>query len=93
MKVSFQKNDVLLIEWVDSSFDRGWRSDKDVLSDYTRNGHAVDHRTVGFFFEVTKRVLTVAQSVSNNSPFWEKSSTERITIPLSAIKKIKKLKI
>jgi len=91
MKVSFQKNDILLIDWVDSSFDRGWSSDKEILSVYEKNGYAVDHRTVGFFFSINKKVITVAQSVSNNSQYWEESSAERITIPLSAIKKIKKL--
>ena len=91
-KISFVKNDIILIDWVDSSFDRGWRTDKDVLNDYEKGGYAVDHKTVGFFFCVDKKLITVAQSVSNNGPSWEKSSTERITIPLSAIKKMKKLR-
>lgn len=91
MKLSFQKNDIVLIDWIDSSFDRGWRTDKEVMNDNQQNGHAIDHRTVGFFFSVDKRVIVVAQSVSNNGPFWEKSSTERMAIPLCAIKKIKKL--
>jgi len=91
MKKSFTRGDIVLIDWIDSVFDRGWQTDSDVDKESKEHGQAINHRTVGFFFVATKDFITVSQSVSNNSGYFARTTAERISIPLVAIKKIKKL--
>ena len=84
MKRSYKKNEILEIEWEDSSCHHGWRSG-DVLN---KDNDVEQCRTVGYFYKETKRSIRLRPAIDDEAN--ERSDTW--TIPKSCIRKIRRLK-
>lgn len=73
--------------WIDSLHTSGWKFEDNLELD----DKYLKHMTIGYFFKQTKCALTVVQSKSNDGE--EKNNIDAaMTIPLVAIKKIRKIK-
>lgn len=100
MKLSCKKTiktlkpfDIVEIEWIDTiGDDTGWRYISSVQNDWG-DPEKLFHKTVGYFLAKTKLSLVVCQSIQKKIWYDNDRSTDgRMEIPLTAIKKIRKLK-
>lgn len=83
-KRPYKKNEVLEIEWEDSSCHHGWRSNE-VLD---RDNDVEQCRTVGYFYKETKRSIRLSPAIDAHDQ--ERSDTW--TVPKGCIRKIRRLK-
>lgn len=83
-KRPYKKNEIVEIEWEDSSCHHGWRSNE-VLD---RDNDVEQCRTVGYFYRETKRGIRLSAAIDNNDQ--ERSDTW--TVPKSCIRKVRRLK-
>ncbi len=83
-KRPYKKNEILEIEWEDSSCHHGWRS----CAVLDRDNNVEQCRTVGYFYNETKRGIQLSPAIGDAGE--ERSDTW--TIPKSCIRKIKRIK-
>ena len=83
-KRSYKKNEILEIEWEDSSCHHGWRSNE-VLD---RDNDVEQCRTVCYFYREKKRGIRLSPAIDDGDQ--ERSDTW--TVPKSCIRKIRRLK-
>ena len=84
MPRTYKKNEILEIEWEDSSCHHGWRTTKVLDGD----NEVEQCRTVGYFYKETKRGVRLSAAIDDAG--YERSDSW--TIPKSCIRKIRRLK-
>jgi len=77
------------VYWVDSQSNNGWQGVNSKIYDTTNASLLC--RSVGMFVKKTKDRIIIAQSVAFANTGKVYSITDTITIPLCAVKEIKKL--
>lgn len=86
------KWDKVEIIWLDSYRTHGWLPLEDVMTD---EDISLDHRTIGYFIDQTKRQISVCQSSKLNEQLISEPETQIdavMNIPKKAIVNIIKLK-
>jgi hypothetical protein len=83
-KRPYKKNEILEIEWEDSTCHHGWRSNE-VLD---KDSDVEQCRTIGYFYKETKRSIRLSPAIDEFG--YERSDTW--TVPKSCIRKIRRLK-
>ena len=77
------------VYWVDSQSNNGWQGVNSKIYDTTNTSLLC--RSVGMFVKKTKDRVTIAQSIAFENDGGVYSMNDTITIPLCAVKEIKKL--
>jgi hypothetical protein len=86
--MKYDKNDVLLIEWLDSHHRPGWARTDD-FDEAFESTSETKITTVGFFYKENKHFIAVIQSQDNQI---DTEYDALMIIPKKAIVKISKLK-
>lgn len=84
MKRAYKKNEILEIEWEDSSCHHGWRT-TEVLD---KDNKVEQCRTVGYFYKETKRGVLLSSAIGDTG----NERSDSWTIPKSCIRKIRRLR-
>jgi hypothetical protein len=77
------------VYWVDSQSNNGWQGVNGKIHDTSKGSLLC--RSVGMFVKKTKDRIILAQSVAFENKGYVYSMNDTITIPLCAVKEIKKL--
>lgn len=81
-KRPYKKDEIIEIEWDDSSCHHGWRTE-DVLD---KNREVEECRTIGYFYKETKKTIRLSPAIGGE----ERSDTW--TIPKSCIRKVRRIR-
>ncbi len=83
-KRSYKKNEILEIEWEDSSCHHGWCTASALDKDF----EVEQCRTIGYFYKETKKSIRLSPAIDDN----EGQRSDTWTVPKSCISKIRRLK-
>lgn len=80
----YKRNEIIEIEWEDSSCHHGWRSNEVLDMD----NDVEQCRTVGYFYKETKKGIRLSPAIDNR----DQDRSDTWTVPKSCIRKIRRLK-
>ena len=79
---------IIEIHWVDSMHSSGWLIDTDAEG---KSDDYLNHKTIGYYFDKGAKAITVVQSYGEEFKDKSRNTDARMSIPICAITKIRKI--